>query len=143
MTMKKLIAMILTVGLFAAVSGSAFAEMRGGYYGHGGSYGHGGYYGYGPWGFFAGLVGGAILGTALSHSYEQPYAPAPRVYSAPPPEQVWVPGRYETRYERQWVPGRWEVEADRYSGAHRVWIPGHYEDVPAQVWLAGHWEERG
>jgi hypothetical protein len=107
-TMKKLIAIILTVGLFAAVPGSAFAEGRGGYSGHGGYYGHGGY---GMGGFFAGLLGGAILGTVLSHSYEPVYAPAPRVYYAPPPEpeQVWVPGRYESRYERQWIPGHWEV----------------------------------
>jgi hypothetical protein len=155
--MKKLIAIILTVGLFAAIPGSAFAEWRGGTYGggysgHGGYYGHGGHYGYGPWGFFAGLVGGAILGTALSHSYEPAYASAPRVYYAPPPEQVWVPGRYETRYERQWVPGHWEMERysghgedadDGYSRGRRVWIPGRYEDVPARVWLPGHWEERG
>ena len=154
--MKKLIAILLTVGLFAAVPGSAFAEMRGGYYGHGGYSGHGGYYGHGGYwlgrGFFAGLLGGAILGTVLSHSYEPVYAPAPRVYYAPPPEQVWVPGRYETRYERQWVPGHWEVERyaghgededDGYSRGRRVWIPGRYEDVPARVWLPGHWEERG
>jgi hypothetical protein len=44
MTMKKLIAIMLTVGLFAAVPGSAFAEGRGGgYSGRGGYYGHGGY----------------------------------------------------------------------------------------------------
>ncbi len=83
--------------------GFAFAGGHGGYYGRGGYYGHGGYYGAGA--FFAGLVGGAILGTVLSHSY----APAPQVYYAPPPEQVWVPGHYEGRYERQWVPGHWEA----------------------------------
>jgi hypothetical protein len=97
--MKKLIAIMLMVGLFAAVAGSAFAGGRGGYYGHGG---------YGAGAFFAGLVGGAILGTVLSHSYEPAYAPAPQVYYAPPPEQVWVPGHYEGRYERQWVPGHYE-----------------------------------
>jgi hypothetical protein len=146
MTMKKLIAMILTVGLFAAIPGSASAEWRNGAYGHGGYQGHGGYYGHGGYGagaFFVGLLGGAILGNVLAHSYEPAYAPAPRVYSAPPPEQVWVPGRYETRYERQWVPGHYEVQADGYSGGHRIWVPGHYEDTPARVWLPGHWEERG
>ena len=109
--MKKLIAIMLMVGLFAAVAGSAFAGGRGGYYGHGGYSGHGGYYGHGGYGagaFFVGLVGGAILGTVLSHSYEPAYAPAPQVYYAPPPEQVWVPGHYEGRYERQWVPGHYE-----------------------------------
>jgi hypothetical protein len=106
-TMEKLIAIMLTVGLFAMIPGSAFAEGRGGYYGHGGYYGYGGN---SAGAFFVGLLGGAILGTALSHSYEPVYAPAPRVYYAPPPEQVWVPGRYETRYERQWVPGHWEME---------------------------------
>lgn len=147
--MRKLIAIMLTVGLFAAIPGSAFAEWRGGYSGRGGYYGHGGY---GAGGFFAGLLGGAILGTVLSHPYEPVYAPAPRVYYAPPAEQVWVPGRYESRYERQWVPGYWEVERyaghgedgdDGYSRGRRVWIPGHYEDVPTRVWLPGHWEERG
>jgi len=149
--MKKLIAILLTVGLFAAPT-AASAGGRGGYPGHGGHYGHGGYYGYGAGAFFAGLVGGAILGTVLSHTYEPVYAPAPRVYYAPPPEQVWVPGRYETRYERRWVPGHYEME--RYSGhgegeddgssrGRRAWVPGHYEDVPARVWLPGHWEERG
>jgi len=106
--MRKLIAIMLTVGLFATIPGSVFAEGRGGgYSGRGGYYGHGGY---GVGGFFAGLLGGAILGTVLSHSYEPVYAPAPRGYYAPAPEQVWVPGRYESRYERQWVPGHWEVE---------------------------------
>ena len=149
--MKKLIAIMLTAGLFATIPGSAFAEGRGGYYGHGGYHGHGGYYSYGPGAFFAGLLGGAILGTVLSHSYGPAYAPAPRVYSPPPPEQVWVPGRYETRYERQWVPGHMEAERypghgegdDGYSRGRKVWIPGHYEDVPTRVWLPGHWEERG
>jgi hypothetical protein len=96
-------------------------------------------------------VGGAILGTVLSHAYEPAYAPAPRVYYAPP-EHVWVPDRYETRYQRQWVPGNWEVERysgngesedDGYSRGRRVWVPGRYEEVPVRVWLPGHWEERG
>lgn len=151
--MKKLIAILLTVGLFAApmaasAGGRGGGSGRGGYSGHGGYYGHGGY---GVGGFFAGLIGGAILGTVLSHSYEPVYAPAPRVY-APPPEQVWVPGRYEMRSERHWVPGHWEVERheghgededDGYSRGRRVWIPGRYDEVPARVWLPGHWEERG
>ena len=151
--MKKLIATMLTVGLLAAVPGSASAG-GGGYSGRGGYYGHGGYYGYGGNGagaFFVGLVGGAILGTVLSHSYEPVYAPAPRVYYTPPPEQVWVPGRYETRVERQWVPGHWEMERysgpgeddNGYSSGRRVWVPGRYEEVRTRVWLPGHWEERG
>jgi hypothetical protein len=148
MTMKKLIAIMLTAGLLAAPM-VASAGGRGGYSGRGGHYGHGGY---GVGGFFAGLLGGAILGTVLSHSYEPVYAPAPRVYYAPPPEQVWVPGRYESRYERQWVSGHWEVERysghgededDGYSRGRRVWIPGRYEEVRTRVWLPGHWEERG
>jgi len=110
--MRKWIAILLTMGLFAAVPGAAVAGGHGGYYGHGGGhYGRGGYYGYAgnsAGAFFVGVLGGAILGTVLSHSYQPVYAPAPRVYYAPPPEQVWVPGHYEGRYERQWVPGHWE-----------------------------------
>ena len=143
--MKKLIVIALAAGLLA-VPVAASAGGRG-YYGHG----HGGH---GAGGFFAGLVGGAILGTVLSHSYEPVYVPAPRVYYAPPPERVWVPGRYETRYERQWVPGHWEVERysrygddddddDGYSGSRPVWVPGRYEEIRTRVWLPGHWEERG
>jgi len=148
--MKKLIAVLLTAGLFAALPGSSFAGGRGGSFGHGGFHGHGGF---GAGGFFAGLLGGAILGTVLSHSYEPVYAaPPPRAYYAPPPDTFWVPGHYETRYERHWVPGHWEVERaygagedgdDGYSRGRRVWVPGRYEDVPTRVWLQGHWEERG
>ena len=65
--MKKLIAIMLAVGLFAAPM-AASAGGRGGFSGHGG---HGGY---GAGGFFAGLLGGAILGTVLSHAYEPVYA---------------------------------------------------------------------
>lgn len=141
--MKKMIAIMLSVMFFAALSGSAFAGGRGGYHGHGG---------YGAGGFIAGLLGGAILGTVLSHAYEPVYVPAPRVYSAPPPEQVWVPGRYELRYERHWVPGHWEMERnsryededdDGYNRGRKAWVPGRYEETPTRVWLPGHWEERG
>ncbi len=150
--MKKLIAIMLTVGLFAAVPGNASAEGPGGFPGRGGYSGHGGF---GVGGFFAGLLGGAILGTVLSHSYVPVYAPAPLVYDTPPPEQVWVPGRYGTRLERQWVPGHWEVErlsrrgeddeddGYSYSRGRKVWVPGRYEEVRKRVWLPGHWEQRG
>jgi len=142
--MKKLIAIMLAVGLFAIPMTSS-AGGRGGYSGHGG---HGGF---GVGGFFAGLLGGAILGTVLSQPYAPAYAYPPPVYYAPSPEQVWVPGRYEKRYERHWVPGHWEVERysgrgdedDGYSRGRRVWVPGRYDDVPIRVWLPGHWEERG
>jgi hypothetical protein len=110
--MRKLIAIILTVGFIAAPM-AASAGGRGGYPVYGGYHGHGGRYAYAgnsAGAFFVGLVGGAILGTVLSHSYEPAYAPAPRVYYAPPPEPVWVPGHYEGRYERQWVPGHWEAQ---------------------------------
>lgn len=140
--MKKWIAIFVTMGLLATIPGPALADGHGGHGGHGGG------------GFFLGLLGGTILGTVLSHPYEPVYAPPPRVYYDPPPEQVWVPGRYGVRYERQWVPGHWEVERysghgeeygddDGYSRGHRVWIPGRYEDVRTRVWLPGHWEVRG
>jgi len=148
--MKKLIAILLTVGLFAAPM-AASAGGRGGYSGHGG---------HGVGGFFAGLVGGAILGTVLSNAYPATvYAPPPAYYAPPPayyapPERVWVPGRYVMRYERQWVPGHWEVERysrhgdddvddDGYYRDRRVWVPGRYEEIRTRVWLPGHWEERG
>jgi hypothetical protein len=144
--MKKLIAILLAVGIFA-IPITASAGGRGGFSGHGGHGGHGG------GGFFLGLLGGAILGTVLSHPYYEPaYAYPPPVYYAPSPDQVWVPGHYEMRYQRQWVPGHWEVERheghgededDGYSRGRRVWIPGRYEDVRVRVWLPGHWEERG
>ena len=124
--MKKTICILLALGLLAAVSVPAFAESRGGYGGHGRYYGHGGYYGhsgYGIGGFFAGLVGGAILGTIISSSQATAYyAPPPPAYV--PPERVWVPGRYESRVVREWV-------------------QGHYENVRIEVWVPGHWEERG
>ncbi|OGP35220.1 MAG: hypothetical protein A2X88_03660 [Deltaproteobacteria bacterium GWC2_65_14] len=106
-----------------------------------------------------GIIGVTILGNAIANAqaYHAPvYAPPPRVYY--PPEQVWVPGRYETRYERRWVPGHWEIERfDRHGRGYdddsyddrpgrrgrRVWIPGYYDRVEMTVWIPGHWQERG
>ncbi len=102
-----------------------------------------------------------ILGHAIANSYPYPapvYAPAPRVYY--PPEQVWVPGYYETRIERRWIPGHWEIErpgrhydddrswyrngkGHKKYRARRIWVPGHYRDVEVRVFIPGHWEERG
>lgn len=106
-----------------------------------------------------GIIGVTILGNAIANAhphYSPVYAPPPRVYY--PPEQVWVPGRYETRYERRWIPGHWEIERfgrhdrgyddDSYDDrpgrrARRVWVPGYYDRVEVTVWIPGHWEERG
>jgi len=122
--MRKTICILLAAGLLAAGSVPAFAESRGGY--RGGYHGHGGYYGhsgYGAGGFFAGLIGGAILGTIIANSPPRAYyAPPPPAYV--PPVTVWVPGRYVTRVEREWV-------------------HDHYENVRVEVWIPGHWEERG
>ncbi|MEW6719954.1 MAG: hypothetical protein AB1346_05855 [Thermodesulfobacteriota bacterium] len=128
--MKKTICILLALGMLAAFPYAALAGGRGGGHFHGHGHGFGG--------FFAGLVGGAILGTIITSS--QPAV----VYSAPPPpvyvpqERVWIPGRYEMRYERQWVPGYWS--SDGYS---RVWVSGRYENVRVEVWVPGHWEVRG
>jgi len=108
-----------------------------------------------------GIIGVTILGNAIANSHSYPatvYAPAPRGYY--PPEDVWVPGRYESRIERRWVPGHWEIEGagrrygdddygDRYDDGYgrdrgrRIWVPGHYRDIEVRVWIPGHWEERG
>lgn len=106
-----------------------------------------------------GILGVTILGNALANAQAYPvpaYAPPPRVYY--PPETVWVPGRYVTRYERRWVPGHWELDRVGRHGheydddgfddrppprRHRVWVPGHHELVEVTAWVPGHWEERG
>lgn len=120
--MRKTICILLAMGLLAGVSISAYAGGRGGYPGPP-PRGYRGYSGHGIGGFFAGLVGGAILGTILANSQATVYySPPPPAYV--PPAQVWVPGRYETRYEQEWV-------------------AGHYENVRVEVWVPGHWEERG
>ena len=101
-----------------------------------------------------GIIGLNILGHAIANSYPYPapvYGPPPRTYY--PPEQVWVPGHYETRIQRQWIPGHWEIERfDRYDrgddyddddyrrDTRRIWIPGHYSNVEMSVWIPGHWE---
>jgi hypothetical protein len=107
-----------------------------------------------------GIIGVTILGNAIANARTYPapaYAPPPRGYY--PPERVWVPGRYETRYERRWIPGHWEIEPvgrygryddddDAYNGRgprheRRVWVPGHRATVEVTVWIPGHWEDEG
>lgn len=141
--MKKIVAMIVAAGLLGAMAAApAVAGDRG-------------------WAtagkILTGVIGLHILGNALANPYPYhapAYAPPPRVYY--PPEQVWVPGRYETRFDRQWVPGHWEIERagrhhdrddDDYDDddgyrreTRRVWIPGHYRDVEVRMWVPGHWE---
>jgi opacity protein-like surface antigen len=99
-----------------------------------------------------GIIGLNILGHAIANSHPYPYpvyAPPPRDYY--PPEQVWVPGHYETRLERRWVSGHWEIErGERYAGddedggrgyrPKRYWVPGHYREVEVRLWIPGHWE---
>ena len=144
--MKKSLAILLAVGTLATPLAASAGGRGGGYSGHGGGYYHG-HGGYGAGAFFAGLIGGAILGTVIANA--QPAV----AYVPPPPAQVWVPGRYVVRIDRQWVPGYWEFERssrhhgedddDGYRGGRKVWVPGHHRDVQVQVWVPGHWEERG
>jgi hypothetical protein len=107
-----------------------------------------------------GVIGVTILGNAIANSRPYPvpvYAPPPRAYY--PPEEIWVPGHYETRVESRWVPGYWEVERfergydDHYGGrpgngygdhhARRIWVPGHYRDVQVRMWIPGYWTRQG
>ena len=146
--MKKLIAIMLAAGLFAALPGSASAGGRGGYGGHGGYYGHGGH---GVGGFFAGLVGGAILGTVLSHAYEPVYAPPPRVYYAPSGAGLGARAATKRAMYGSGSPGigRWSgipvVGKTRTTAAPgpQGMGPRILRGSPARVWLPGHWEERG
>jgi hypothetical protein len=137
--MKKILAIIVATGLLAATTAApASAGDRG-------------------WAtagkILTGIIGLNILGHAIANSYPYPapvYGPPPRAYY--PPEQVWVPGHYETRIQRQWIPGHWEIERfDRYGRGddedddyrretRRVWIPGHYREAEMSVWIPGHWE---
>ncbi|MCL5966703.1 MAG: hypothetical protein M1550_05805 [Deltaproteobacteria bacterium] len=127
--MKKIMAIIVVAGLLATLApAGAYAGDR-------------------EWAtagkILTGIIGLSILGNALA--YPAPvYAPPPRVYYAPP-EQVWVPGHYVTRFQRHWVPGHWEYgryedEDDDDYGGGRVWISGHYVANEVQVWIPGHWE---
>ncbi len=144
--MKKLVAIAVAAVFLVAASSPAVAGDRG-------------------WAtagkILTGIIGVTILGNAIAnaHPHHVPvYAPPPRVYY--PPDEVWVPGRYEARIERRWIPGHWELEragrgyddddeyGERYKGygnhrARRVWVPGHYRDVEVRVWIPGHWELRG
>jgi hypothetical protein len=139
--MKKILAIIVAVGLLTAVAASPSSAGDRGWATAGK--------------ILTGIIGLNILGHALAQPYYAYPAPAyaypPRTYY--PAEQVWVPGHYESRFQRRWIPGHWEIESyGRYHGeddyedddyryeARRVWVPGHYRDVEVRVWIPGHWE---
>ncbi|MEK6697182.1 MAG: hypothetical protein AABY98_08520, partial [Candidatus Deferrimicrobiota bacterium] len=70
--MKKLIAIMLTVGLLAAPMAARAGD-----------------HGWATAGkILTGVIGVHVLGPVLADSYAPYYAPAPRAYYAPPPEQV-------------------------------------------------------
>jgi hypothetical protein len=138
--MKKIIAIIVAVGLMAAMTAAPASAGDSGWATAGK--------------ILTGIIGLNILGHAIANSYPYPahaYGPPPAAYY--PREQVWVPGHYETRLSRQWVPGHWEIErfgrhdrGDDYDyddyryETRRVWIPGHYRNLEVDVWIPGHWE---
>ncbi len=146
--MKKILAIIVAVGLLAGVAAAPASA---------------GDHGWATTGkILTGIIGLNILGHALSAPYYADpyyyYAYPPPAYAYPPRtyyprEQVWIPGHYEARIQRRWIPGHWEIEhygrhydEDDYNDddyrheARRVWIPGHYRDVEVRVWIPGHWE---
>lgn len=103
-----------------------------------------------------GVIGVTIIGNAIANAYGPPPPRyVPRIHHPAP--EIWVPGHYETRIERQWVPGHWEIDRTgrsyddgaRYGRgkgnrlARRVWVSGHYRNVEKRVWISGHWEARG
>jgi len=134
--MKKIVAIIVAAGLLGAVAAApAFAEPGWSTAGK----------------ILTGIIGLHILGNAIANSHPYPapaYGPPPRAYY--PPEQVWVPGHYESRIDRQWIPGHWEFERTgrhRYDDdddygyrSGRYWVPGHYSEVEVRAWIPGHWE---
>ncbi len=131
--MKKIVAIIAVAGMLSMlVPSGAYA---------------GGDHGWATVGkVLTGFIGLSILGNAIANPYPAYYGPPPRAYYAPP-AQVWVPGHYESRFDRYWVRGHWEYRGSDYDdddgyGARggRVWIPGHYEANEVQVWIPGHWE---
>jgi len=134
--MKKIVAIIVAVGLLGTVAAApAFAEPGWSTAGK----------------ILTGIIGLNILGHAIANSQPYPapvYGPPPRAYY--PPEQVWVPGHYESRIDRQWIPGHWEFERtgrhryddddDNGNRSGRYWAPGHYSEVEVRAWIPGHWE---
>jgi hypothetical protein len=135
--MKKILAIVLAVGLLAAtLPAGAIAGDRG-------------------WAttgkVLTGIIGLSILGNAIANTAPV-YGPPPGYYHRHYPEQVWVPGHYEVQLQRRWESGRWEI-ADGYDYDHdgyydrrearRVWVPGGYRDVEVRLWVPGHWETRG
>lgn len=82
-------------------------------------------------------------------------------YQAPAPRRVWMPGHYQVVQRKHWVPGshrqvwvpaRYETRYDwcgrRYtvlvSPGHYQTIqdPGHWEYRSEKVWIEAHWETR-
>lgn len=102
---------------------------------------------------------GTVTSFTYRHGRDRDHAR--RVVSYCPPRRAWVPGGYEFRrrevvvpggYERVWVPARYETRYDACGATIRVCVSvGHWKTVRRpdrvvvrreRVWVRGHWSTR-
>jgi len=135
----------------AAVSACAFALPHGGPWRPGPApmhvHHHGGHWGRGGrnfWpGFVGGVIGGAVIGAALSQPTVVVQQPAvvtqpvvvqqptvvtqPVVVQQPVVQQQVVVQQPVTQVQNVWVEGRYVDQVQPNGAVVRVWSPGHYE----------------
>lgn len=97
-------------------------------------------------------------GISIEWSSGPKHCPPPPVHCPPP--RCWVPGHYETRYEKVWIEGceervwiapvfAWRKDSCgrpfQYpvSGGHWSVVrkPGYHETRPVQVWVPAGWRD--
>ena len=119
-------AALLSAGVFARPYGGWHpgpAPMHVHHHHHGGYWGRGGRH-FWP-GFVGGVIGGAIIGSALSQPTVVVQQPA--VVTQPVVVQQPVVAAPVTQVQNVWVEGRYIDQVQPNGTVVRTWSPGHYE----------------
>lgn len=88
------------------------------------------------WAVLGGLIGGVIIGNAISESRHSAYPPPHTTVIVNDRRDDNRDGYWKTVSVRVWVPGYWVEERSRFGRHHRYYVDGRYEYRDDRVWVA-------